>query len=110
MYSFQFNHGPPNSRHRHAGDLGNIDVQPDGTAQFTLTDKMLSLVGGRSIIGRSIVIDQDPDDFTSNSDHGKRPALCGVIGRLEWKQKKKDETQISKNDFPLSISVVLNHQ
>ena len=82
----QFNHGPPDSRQRHAGDLGNIEVKSDGTAQFVLTDKLLSLVGGRSIIGRSIVIDQEPDDFTRASDRGRRPALCGVIGRVDWKK------------------------
>lgn len=81
--SVQFNHGSPNSRQRHAGDLGNIEVKADGTAEFILTDKMLSLVGGRSIIGRSIVIDQDPDDYTRNSDQGRQPALCGVIGRVD---------------------------
>ncbi|XP_057379708.1 uncharacterized protein LOC130702053 [Daphnia carinata] len=62
----------------------NIEVKEDGTADFVLTDKTLTLVGGRSIIGRSIVIDQEPDDdFTRNGRAKRRAVLCGVIGRAD---------------------------
>lgn len=62
----------------------NIYVKEDGTSDFFLTDKTLTLVGGRSIIGRSIVIDQEPDDlFTRDGRATRRAALCGVIGRVD---------------------------
>lgn len=73
----------------------NIEVKEDGTADFVLTDKTLTLVGGRSIIGRSIVIDQEPDDdFTRNGRASRRAVLCGVIGRADWigNKKKKKKT------------------
>lgn len=64
----------------------NIFVKEDGTSDFVLTDKTLTLVGGRSIIGRSIVIDQEPDDLYTRNGRSitkRRAALCGVIGRAD---------------------------
>jgi Cu/Zn superoxide dismutase len=64
----------------------NIFVKEDGTSDFVLTDKTLSLAGGRSIIGRSIVIDQEPDDLFTREGRAsitRRAVLCGVIGRAD---------------------------
>jgi Cu/Zn superoxide dismutase len=64
----------------------NIYVKEDGTSDFVLTDKTLTLVGGRSIIGRSIVIDQEPDDLFTRDGRAattRRAVLCGVIGRTD---------------------------
>ena len=90
FYHLQFTHGPPFVRQRHVGDLGNIQVNQDGSADFTLVDKMLTLVGSRSIIGRSVVIDEGEDDLgkirtsaSTKTGNSGSPVACGVSGRLE---------------------------
>jgi len=74
-------HGGPMDMNSHEGDLGNLIANDSGKAQLDFTDKMLSLKGDNSIIGRSVIIHKGEDDFktqpTGNS--GARVA-CGVIG------------------------------
>jgi len=75
------NHGGPMDMNRHEGDMGNIMANDSGKAHIEYFDKMLSLEGDNSIIGRSVIIHKSEDDFktqpTGNS--GARVA-CGVIG------------------------------
>jgi len=87
---YNFNHGSPSVERRHAGDLGNIEANVNGVAEFNLTDRTLSLSGSRSIIGRSIVIDYVEDDFDKHrgreridSKTAVFPAACGVIGLVD---------------------------
>ncbi|CAL5379114.1 unnamed protein product [Camellia sinensis] len=56
-------HGAPEDEIRHAGDLGNVTVGGDGTANFTIVDKQIPLCGPNSIIGRAVVVHADPDDL-----------------------------------------------
>jgi len=44
-------HGAPSAPNRHVGDLGNIQADELGEANFVLTDGLLSLNGPTSIIG-----------------------------------------------------------
>lgn len=85
---FNKNHGGINSKERHAGDLGNIKSKnklSHGTKQAK--DISLDLKSKCCIIGRCIVIHEDPDDNGLGGDEeslktgnaGKRLA-CGVIG------------------------------
>ena len=73
-------HGGPDSDDRHAGDLGNVTAEANGVAHYDYIDHMISFEGKDSIIGKSIVIHADEDDFktqpTGNS--GARIA-CGII-------------------------------
>jgi Cu-Zn family superoxide dismutase len=77
-------HGGPQMPTHHAGDLGNIIAQADGTAtlQVTVPSSQISLSqgAGDSIIGKSVIVHADPDDLTSQpaGNSGKRLA-CGVI-------------------------------
>ncbi|CUT99310.1 superoxide dismutase 1 soluble [Echinococcus multilocularis] len=81
------NHGAPDAAERHVGDLGNVVAGADGKATLDLTDKVISLSGEHSVIGRSLVVHVDPDDLglgghelslvTGNA--GARVA-CGIIG------------------------------
>ena len=58
-----------------------------GTAKLDLTDSMISLSGENSILGRTVVVHADVDDFgrgghelsKSTGNAGARSA-CGVIG------------------------------
>lgn len=80
-------HGAPTDSVRHVGDLGNITAENDGVAKINICDKMISLCGPLSIIGRTIVVHADPDDLgkgghelsKTTGNAGARVA-CGVIG------------------------------
>lgn len=77
------------NKDRHLGDLGNIEANQKGVANIDFEDQLLSLNGKYTIVGRSIIVHQDPDDL----GHGGTPDSlktgsagerigCGVIGRL----------------------------
>ncbi|KAJ3040451.1 Superoxide dismutase [Cu-Zn] [Rhizophlyctis rosea] len=80
-------HGAPEAEVRHVGDLGNVVAGPDGSVKTTITDKLISLSGQHSIVGRTIVVHADEDDLGLTSHEqskitgnaGGRLA-CGVIG------------------------------
>jgi Cu-Zn family superoxide dismutase len=81
------NHGGPNSKDRHVGDLGNIKVNSKGICKTKMSDKVIKLRGKYSIIGRSVVIHEDEDDLGlgNHSDslktgHAGKKITCGVIG------------------------------
>jgi Cu-Zn family superoxide dismutase len=80
-------HGAPEDAIRHVGDLGNIEANAQGEANININDKMISLSGANSIIGRAVVIHADPDDLgkgghelsKTTGNAGGRLG-CGVIG------------------------------
>lgn len=57
------NHGGPNSKERHIGDLGNIISNKKGECIKTFVDSKIKLKGKNSIIGRSVVIHDLEDDL-----------------------------------------------
>lgn len=85
---YQVRHGAPEDLYRHAGDLGNIVADAEGVARIELSDKLISLNGINSVIGRGVVVHADGDDLGrgGNDDSlktgnaGGRVA-CAVIGR-----------------------------
>jgi Cu-Zn family superoxide dismutase len=82
-------HGAPGDEDRHAGDLGNINADPQGNSTIEVTDSMIRLKpsSGRSIIGRAVIVHEKEDDLgkglgeesKKTGNAGKRLA-CGVIG------------------------------
>ncbi|KMQ87620.1 copper chaperone for superoxide dismutase [Lasius niger] len=80
-------HGAPENdlSERHIGDLGNISADTTGRATFRKIDRFLKIP---DIIGRSLIITNDPDDFGRgdspeskiNGNSGIRLA-CGIIAR-----------------------------
>ncbi|KAK5645503.1 hypothetical protein RI129_006803 [Pyrocoelia pectoralis] len=84
---FLLQHGGPKDPLRHVGDLGNIEAKDDGKVEVEFVDPLLSLIGGgRSIVGRALVITENEDDLgrgasaesVSTGNSGK-PIACGVI-------------------------------
>merc|ERR1711976_1109857 len=56
-------HGAPEDEVRHAGDLGNVTAGDNGVAEINITDKLITLTGPNSIIGRTVVVHADEDDL-----------------------------------------------
>jgi len=81
-------HGCPGKKNRHVGDLGNLETDSKGSANYTFYDNVIKLRGNKAnIIGRGLIIHADPDDCGEGSspnslttgNAGKRIA-CAVIG------------------------------
>uniref|UniRef100_Q19BK0 Superoxide dismutase [Cu-Zn] n=1 Tax=Haliotis discus discus TaxID=91233 RepID=Q19BK0_HALDI len=83
-------HGAPEDENRHAGDLGNVTADASGVANIDIEDKIISLTGDKSIIGRTIVVHAGVDDLGKGGNEeslktgnaGGRQA-CGVIGIIK---------------------------
>ncbi len=77
-------HAGPDSPRRHVGDLGNIIADQTGRAYYDRLDTHLNLEGEHSIIGKSVIIHADEDDFTTQptGNAGGRVG-CGVIKAKE---------------------------
>lgn len=73
-------HGHHAGSERHGGDMPNLLANSVGDARFSGEVDGLSLSGTTGIVGRSVVIHADPDDYKSQpaGNSGKRIA-CGVI-------------------------------
>lgn len=74
-------HGNPSAPDHHAGDLPMLVADNAGAASLTVELDIIGIGSGAAdIVGRSVIIHKDPDDFktqpTGNS--GARVA-CGVI-------------------------------
>lgn len=74
-------HGSPKSARRMAGDLGNLEADENGHARLEYEDYKIQINGPEMIVGRSIVICEREDDFTTQPDGNSGPAVAiGVIG------------------------------
>ncbi len=78
-------HGGPDTEQRHAGDLGNITVNEDGTFTFDVTVQDVALAEGAEDTladedGSALLIHANPDDLETDpsGESGGRIA-CGVI-------------------------------
>jgi len=75
----------------HAGDLPNLWIEADGSADYTVTTNLITLgPGKRSVFdknGSALLIHTGPDDYITDpaGDSGDRIA-CGVITRTQSSQ------------------------
>lgn len=73
-------HGGPMDLPRHVGDLGNIEPDKHGKAHYQRLDYVLQLKGAESIIGKSVIVHTNKDDFISQPTGNAGPRVaCGVI-------------------------------
>ncbi len=74
-------HAGPKAEKRHVGDLGNLEADKNGLARLEWTDNILSFEGPKSIIGRSVIVHAQADDFKTQPTGGSGARVaCGVIG------------------------------
>jgi len=73
-------HGDHNNPEHHGGDMPNLTANAQGEATYTFKLTGVALSGPTGIVGRSIVVHADPDDYKSQpaGNSGQRVA-CGVI-------------------------------
>lgn len=75
-------HGAPEgaSERRHAGDLGNVLVGENGSADQWLQSRELTFDGELGIVGRTVVLHAREDDLQSQPGGESGPGVaCGVI-------------------------------
>ncbi|HAG84862.1 MAG TPA: superoxide dismutase family protein [Cyanobacteria bacterium UBA12227] len=70
-------------RNAHAGDLGNLTIFSDGTAQKNVTISRLTLKGEKyAIAGRAIIIHAQEDNFSQPTGNAGGRIGCGAIAKL----------------------------
>ena len=74
-------HGLPPDGTRHLGDLGNIEVEPNGTGRTEVVVQGASLVEGApsSFLGRAIIVHAKKDDGGQPTGNAGARIGCGVI-------------------------------
>ncbi|MBI3602566.1 MAG: superoxide dismutase family protein [Candidatus Omnitrophica bacterium] len=72
--------------HAHAGDLGNIEVGPDGTGTLHIFLSGLCLADCKhAVAGKSVILHEKPDDFSQPTGNAGGRIGCGII---EVQEKK----------------------
>ena len=74
-------HGNNNSMNHHAGDMPSIRADNKGEAVLNFETKGISITNAdTSIMGRSVIIHRDADDYTTQPTGNSGPRLaCGII-------------------------------
>ncbi|MCL2871537.1 MAG: superoxide dismutase family protein [Betaproteobacteria bacterium] len=75
-------HGHFKASSHHAGDFPNLKADSRGVAKVSFeVDGVSVWPGPRSIVGRSLVVTLDPDDYRTQPDGNSGARIgCGVIG------------------------------
>jgi len=74
-------HGIPASGSHHAGDMPNIKSDANGNAAYSATISGFAVNSGPTgILGKSVVVHRDPDDYKSQPAGNSGPRIaCGLI-------------------------------
>ena len=79
----KMDHGAPGAPQHHAGDLGNINANANGTANATVTSSKLTLQGKTGVIGKALIVHEKPDDYTTQPTGGAGGRVgCAVIAAM----------------------------
>ncbi|MCL2013125.1 MAG: superoxide dismutase family protein [Cystobacterineae bacterium] len=76
----QTEHGKVGEETYHAGDLPSLEADTEGNARLDVVLESIVLAGEHSIVGRSLIVHADADDYVSQptGNSGARVA-CAVI-------------------------------
>lgn len=74
-------HGDHKTEQAHAGDMPNLSSNGEGVAVLSYTTGVLTVAPGpNSVVGRAVVVHQNPDDYKSQPAGNAGPRIaCGVI-------------------------------
>lgn len=73
-------HGTIDAADSHVGDLGNVVADAHGKASLSLIKGAARLSGPATLIGRSIIVHKDADDFKSQPAGASGARIgCGII-------------------------------
>ena len=74
-------HGRHGADVHHAGDLPSLVADAGGVAKIDTVIKGITLAAGpTSVVGRSVIVHRDPDDFVTQPTGNSGPRIgCGVI-------------------------------
>lgn len=74
-------HAGPTDMHRHAGDLGNITIESNGTGHLELVSDLLTVrPGPNSVVGKAVVFHEKTDDLSTQPTGNAGSRLgCGVV-------------------------------
>ncbi len=83
-------HGCPGMKERHVGDLGNLETDEKGNANYMMIDNVIKLKCKCNILGRGLIIHADEDDYIAKQKGGNKDSLktgnagkriaCAIIG------------------------------
>lgn len=74
-------HGRPGRGPHHAGDLPNLQPDGEGNVFYSYETNAISITGGPvNVVGRSVVVSRNADDYRTQPDGNSGPPLaCGLI-------------------------------
>ena len=74
-------HAGPTETHRHAGDLGNITIEANGTGHLELVTDLLTVKPGpNSVVGKAVIFHEKADDLKTQPTGNAGGRLgCGVV-------------------------------
>jgi len=77
-------HGGPGTLPVHAGDLGNLTADANGNAHLELEVKDVTISTGAidDIVGKSVIIHVNADDFSSQPSGNSGPRIAGGVIQL----------------------------
>ena len=89
---FGKSHGGIDSADRHAGDLGNITANDDGSINGEIFNNIIKLFGHKAcVIGKTIAVHAKSDDLGKGGNrqslidgNSGRAIVCGIISRCDY--------------------------
>lgn len=92
-------HGGPDDQERHAGDLGNLEIEESGKGSLQRITSMITLgEGPNSVVGKAVILHEKADDLVSQPTGaaGGRIA-CGIIDLHQTELDAMDDQMIGED-------------